>query len=323
MTAASTEPIDPRTRVGVLELTIADLDRSLAYYTDAFGLTLLERQGRKACLGTGEAPLLLLEEEPGARPFPHDRFGYTGLYHFAVLVPSRVDLGRWLSHWLDIGRELPGQGDHLVSEALYLTDPDGNGIEIYRDRPRESWSWSSGRVQMAADPVDIRGMMAEAEEAGGAWNGLPAGTRLGHMHLQVGDIPTAADFYHGILGFDITATMPSALFVSAGGYHHHIGMNIWHSRGAEPRPQGVAGLNFFTVNFETAEARAAVTARLAAAGIPTTVTPADEVILEDPWQNTIVLHVGDVSLAQATSGLVEAAGSLHERSVPTSQSENV
>jgi catechol 2,3-dioxygenase len=145
------------------------------------------------------------------------------------------------------------------------------------------------------------------------------------MHLQVGDIPTAADFYHGILGFDITATMPSALFVSAGGYHHHIGMNIWHSRGAEPRPHGVAGLNFFTINFATAEARDATASRIAAAGIPTFVTPADEVIVKDPWQNTLVLFVGEVSSSRAAAGLVEAesaGSSLAERSAPTAQSEN-
>ena len=235
--------IDPATQMGVVAITVSDLDRSLAYYTDGLGFALLESAGPHATLGAGGMPLLLLTHVPGARSFPHDRPGYTGLYHFAILVPIRADLGRWLRHWLESGQPLPGQGDHLVSEALYLTDPDGHGIEIYRDRPRSEWSYAGGQVRMATDPVDIRGVLAEAERAGQPWTGMPAGTRLGHMHLQVGDIPQAARFYHDIMGFDIMAAMPSALFISAGGYHHHIGMNIWHSRGAAPTPGDVARLS--------------------------------------------------------------------------------
>lgn len=309
-TQPSPTSIDPATTVGLLSLTVADLARSLAFYTEAIGLAVLERSDRAATLGAGGTPLLLLSEHPGARRFPHDVYGYTGLYHFAILVPSRADLGRWLRHWLELGFPLPGQGDHLVSEALYLMDPDGNGIEIYRDRPRNEWQWANGRVRMAADPVDIRGLLDDAERSGEAWAGMPAGTRLGHMHLQVGDIERAAAFYHEILGFDIVARMPTALFVSAGGYHHHIGMNVWHSKDAPPTPADMAGLRFFTIDFATEEARRAVIARIEAAGIART-QAGGVTVLQDPWENTILLQVGGAADAHATAALGAAFADGH------------
>lgn len=298
--------IDPATQVGLVALTVADLKRSLTFYTEIFGFTLLDQKAGEATLGTPSAPLLLLREETGATPWPHDQYGYTGLYHFAVLVPTRRDLGRWLRHWLQLGLPLPGQGDHLVSEALYISDPDGNGIEIYRDRPRSEWHWDNGQVRMAVDPVDIRGVLAEAEQDDEPWTGFPDGTRVGHIHLQVGDIPQAAAFYHDVLGFDIVATMPSALFVSAGGYHHHIGMNIWHSRNAPPAPAGTAGLRFYTLELPSEEARAAIAARLNAAGIPNTETP-DALIVQDPWQNTLVFQIGPAGSAATAGKLATAA----------------
>ncbi len=300
--------IDPATRVGLLSLAVADLERSLLFYRDIFGFELIDRQGASATLGAGGTPLLLLTEETGAAPWPHDRYAYTGLYHFAILVPTRRDLGRWLTHWLSLGLPLPGQGDHLVSEALYISDPDGNGIEIYRDRPRSEWTWENGRVRMAADPVDIEGLLDLAARDDEPWTGFPAGTRLGHMHLQVGDIPQAARFYSDILGFDIVAAMPSALFVSAGGYHHHIGMNIWHSRNAPPAPEGTAGLRGFTIDLPSEAASDAVIARLDAAGIPSTRTPA-AVVVHDPWENTLLLQVGIASNAEQATSLREAAAS--------------
>jgi catechol 2,3-dioxygenase len=164
--AAAPASIDPATTVGLLSLTVADLARSLTFYTQALGFALLEQTDGAATLGVGGTPLLLLTEHPGAQLWPHERHGYTGLYHFALLLPTRADLGRWLRHWLELGLPLPGQGDHLVSEALYLSDPDGHGIEVYRDRPRSAWTWVNGQVQMATDPVDLRGVLAEAERAG-------------------------------------------------------------------------------------------------------------------------------------------------------------
>jgi catechol 2,3-dioxygenase len=298
--------IDPATQVGLVALTVADLKRSLTFYTDIFGFTLLDQKASEVTLGTPSAPLLLLREEVGARPWPHDQYAYTGLYHFAVLVPTRRDLGRWLRHWLELGLPLPGQGDHLVSEALYISDPDGNGIEIYRDRPRSEWHWDDGQVRMAVDPVDIRGVLGEAEQDDEPWAGFPDGTRVGHIHLQIGDVPQAKVFYHDVLGFDIVASMPSALFVSAGGYHHHIGMNTWHSRNAPPAPAGTAGLRFFTLEIPSEEARAAIVARLNAAGITSTQTP-DAVIVQDPWQNTLALQIGPAGSAATAEKLAGAA----------------
>jgi catechol 2,3-dioxygenase len=298
--------IDPATQVGLVALTVADLDRSLRFYSEIFGFTVLDQKEGEATLGTPSSPLLLLRELKGARKFPHDQYGYTGLYHFAVLVPTRRDLGRWLRHWLQLGLPLPGQGDHLVSEALYITDLDGNGIEIYRDRPRSEWTWVNGQVQMAIDPVDIRGVLAEAEKDDEPWTGFPDGTRVGHIHLQIGDVPQARTFYHDVLGFDVVAAMPSALFISAGGYHHHIGMNTWHSRNASPTPADMAGLRFFTLEIANEEARAAIVARLDAAGIPSTRT-ADAVIVQDPWQNTLVLQIGPAGNAATAEKLAVAA----------------
>ncbi len=296
--------IDPATQVGLVALTVADLDRSVAFYTDALGFALLQRTGPIATLGVAGTPLLLLTERPEARPRP---VYATGLYHFAILVPSRLDLGRWLRRWLELGNRMPGQGDHLVSEALYLSDPDDNGIEIYRDRPRDEWRWARGQVQMATDPVDTQSMLAEADRQSEPWTGMSAGTRIGHMHLQVSDIAQAEAFYHGVLGFDVTAQLPQALFVSAGGYHHHIGLNTWHSRGAGPAPAGTAGLRFFTLDLPSDAARAAVVARIAAAGFEAT-EAADAIAVRDPSRNTILLHVGPVPDAQTAGALAAALG---------------
>ena len=301
-----TTSIHPDTTVGLLSLTVGDLTRSLTFYAEALGFEVLQQEGTEATLGAAGTPLLLLREQAGAAPWPRDRQSYAGLYHFAILMPTRADLGRWLGHWLELGFPLPGQGDHLVSEALYLEDPDGHGIEIYRDRPRDQWQWIDGQVRMAANPVDIQGLLTEAAQAGEPWAGLPAGTTLGHIHLQVGDIAQAESFYHDLLGVDIVARMPTALFISAGGYHHHLGMNTWHSRGAGAAPQSTAGLRFFTIDLTSEDARRAVVARIEAAGFRTVQTN-DLVVVQDPWHNTILLQVGAASDAPAATALVTAA----------------
>jgi catechol 2,3-dioxygenase len=283
--------IDPGTEVGPLSLTVADLGRSIQFYTEAIGMAVIEQADGNATLGVGATgePLLVLVEQPGATEWPVGGRSYTGLYHFAILTPDRASLGLWLKNWLSFGLPI-GQGDHLVSEALYLNDPDGHGIEVYRDRPRSEWQWENGLVQMATDPVDLRGLLEAAERSGLSWDGLPAGTKIGHIHLQVGDIEQAAAFYHGVLGFDIVASMPSALFISAGGYHHHIGMNIWHSRGAGQPPADSVRLRAFTVELPSEDARATILARLEAANIPTRDLN-DAVAVDDPFGNTILLHV--------------------------------
>src|SRR5215216_2019095 len=252
--------IHPDTTVnGPVSLTVADLDRSLQFYTGPIGLAQLERNGGEATLGVPGNPLLQLVEQPGARPWTEYA---TGLYHFAILLPTRADLGRWIRNWYGHGMPEFGQGDHLVSEALYLRDPDGHGIEIYRDRPRSEWAWENGRVKMASLPVDVAGLLAEAEQSGVSWSGAPVGTTMGHVHLQVGDIAKARAFYSDVIGFDVVAEMPTALFVSAGGYHHHLGMNVWHSRGGSPAGPDVAQLHSYTIVLPNEDALADIVTRL-------------------------------------------------------------
>ncbi|GAC1471787.1 MAG: catechol 2,3-dioxygenase [Ktedonobacteraceae bacterium] len=283
--------IDPAAGIGLVTLRVADLERSLRFYEGLLGFKRIEREGRVARLGALEGPALLeLIEVPGASPQPVPA---TGLYHVAILYPTRADLGRALMRLVEAKWEI-GQGDHLVSEALYISDPDGNGLEMYRDRPRSEWRWNNGIVQMASNPVDVYGMMEEGRRDGKPWQGLPAGTHIGHIHLQVGDIPQAEHFYHDILGFDITAHMPSATFLSAGGYHHHIGANTWQSRNAQPTPETAVGLQTFVITLPNQAALADVKSRLAAHNIA--LQEGDgEIHILDPWQNKIMLKVAPVS----------------------------
>lgn len=237
MTTTSTYRLHPDLSLGAAELTVSDLGRSAAFYEQVLGMTVLERGNGSARLGTATRPLLVLTEVPGAAPAPRSA---PGLYHFAVLLPTRVDLARWVRHAAGLGLRV-GQGDHLVSEAFYLNDPDGHGIEVYRDRPRGEWRWNLDQVQMASDPIDIAGLLAEpgAEEP---FRGLPDGTVMGHFHLRVTDLAATEGFYRGVLGFDVVARWPGALFVSVGGYHHHFGLNAWQSEGGRPAPEGTARL---------------------------------------------------------------------------------
>lgn len=291
--------IDPGTEIGWTALTVADLQRSLDFYTGVLGFQQLDRQAHSATLGADSQPLLLLVEQPGAQPRPPHA---TGLYHVAILLPSRTDLGHMLGRILR-DYKLDGYADHLVSEALYLSDPDGNGLEIYRDRPRSEWRWQGSQVVMASDPIDLPELVRSAEQSGQPWQGLPAGTVIGHVHLQVADLAQASAFYHGLLGFDIVAQLPGALFVSAGGYHHHLGLNTWQSRGGPLPPANAAGLRLFTLSVPDQAAQAEIAERLRAAGVPVT-TQADALVFNDPWRNTIVLiphaaHAATATLAAA------------------------
>lgn len=277
--------LPPDTGLGQIALTVADLNRSVAFYREVLGFAICERSDDAAVLGAGATPLVALVELPGARPKPA---GATGLFHFALLLPSRRDLGRILSHLLSIDYPLDGAADHLVSEAIYLADPDGNGIELYRDRPATTWRRDNGAVRMASEPLDIRGILAEAQSEA-VWDGIPTMTRMGHVHLQVGDVERARAFYVDVLGFELMARMPGAVFVAAGGYHHHVGLNNWRSRNGPPPPPGSAGLRWFTVQVPSAEAREAVAARLVAAGA--TVDRHDCAIqTADPWGHGIVIR---------------------------------
>jgi catechol 2,3-dioxygenase len=278
-TAQDYTAIDPATRLGLVALTVSDLARSLAFYVDLVGFVLLQRSDGTVVLGAGDVPLLILIEDPGAAPWTR---GYTGLHHVAPVLPTRGDLGRLHRRLLDHGYEPIGE-EHRASEAIYFDDPDNHRIEMYQDRPRDMWSG------MGADTFDAEGLLAAGEAENRQWEGLPPGTRLGHMHLRVGDIERAKEFYHGVLGFDVMAEMPEALFVSAGGYHHHIGLNVWESKGASAPPDHMAGLRFFTVDLPNAEALAAVVDRFTAAGLGTERT-ADGVSVPDPWGTRIVLR---------------------------------
>lgn len=279
--------IHPNTKVGPVALQVADLERSERFYSDVIGLKVLDRlDGALILAADGATPLVLLREHPGARPRPPRS---TGLYHFAILVPSRADLARSLARLAEKGWPLSGASDHSVSEALYLDDPDGNGIEIYRDRPRDTWRAASGEMRMTLDPLDLRGLLAEAGGDSEPWQGLAPGTTIGHVHLHVADLHAAENFYHGVLGFDIIMYYGDvALFVSAGGYHHHLGLNTWAGAGAPPPPPDAAGLRHFTVLLPNQEALDQLVERVDAAGIAIDRTGGG-LLLRDPSQNGVLL----------------------------------
>ena len=230
--------------LGPVGLTVRDLERSIRFYTRAIGLDLITRQPEGAILGFEKTPLLHLVENPAAQPGR----GTTGLYHFAVLVPQRANLAEALQRLSETETPVQGFADHGVSEAIYLPDPDGNGIEIYRDRPRQKWPFKNGELQMVTDPLDLEDLLSEITASHSKPRTLPVGTTIGHIHLHVRNIPEALSFYQDILGFDLKQRYgPSAAFLAAGDYHHHIGVNTWAGLGAPPPPDGSVGLRSFTI----------------------------------------------------------------------------
>lgn len=244
-TTDADQKLHPQMKLGYVHLTIADMDRSLSFYQDVLGFQFHHQEENESYLGVGDEILLVLTEVSGAEYVPRR----TGLYHFAILTPSRKALGKSLKNLIDTETGLQGGADHLVSEALYLSDPDGNGIEIYRDRPRSDWQFENGTVKMGTEPLDYRGILNEINGAPGIWEGLEPTTRLGHMHLHVADLKSATYFYEKVLGFDhLMDYMGSAAFLSVGGYHHHIGLNTWNGVGAPAPPPESVGLRYFTVH---------------------------------------------------------------------------
>lgn len=270
------------TRLGRVVLQVADLDRSLSWYERTLGLRLLDREGRRALLGDhGDGmPLVELVEKKGAAPAP--RRGKLGLFHFAILLPGRADLGSFVRHLADIDAHI-GAADHLVSEAVYLQDPDNLGIEVYADRPRDQWRRSGRQLLMATDPLDVPGLLHEAD--GHTWEGMPAGTTMGHLHLHVGDIAQAAAFYSEALGLDRTVwDYPGALFMSAGGYHHHLGTNTWAGHGATAASAGDAQLLEWNVELTDADAVQAAAANLRHAGHTVSMHEVgNSFTARDPW----------------------------------------
>ena len=268
------------TRLGPVCLRVSDLDRSTTYYRTVLGLRELRRDGARVALGAegDERPLVELQEHPGARRAASR--GRLGLFHFAVLLPSRAALGRFVTHLGAIGVN-PGAADHLVSEAFYLQDPDNLGIEVYADRPRDNWSRSGRQLMMATDPVDVEGLLREA--GGTAWTGMPPGTAMGHVHLHVGSIDGSAAFFSEMLGFDrMTWSYPGALFLAAGGYHHHLGTNTWAGTGARPTAPDEAGLIEWTIELPDRAALDGVASSLARAGHEHR-REGDDLLIADPW----------------------------------------
>jgi catechol 2,3-dioxygenase len=272
------------TIIGTVHLTVADLDRMTAFYQHNIGLQVHRQTGATAYLGTGGPDLLALTAQPDAPRVPRT----TGLYHFALRVPSRLALAHTLHHLAETRTPLQGFADHHVSEAIYLPDPEGNGIEIYRDRPRAEWAYAAdGTLHMGTDPLDTNALLREAVADGAAWAGLDADTDMGHIHLHVADIPATEAFYRDLLGLDVMLNLSSATFMAWDGYHHHVGANTWQGAGTSPPPEGAQGLRWYALHLPAA-ARSAALDRLTAAGVAVEAQESGALV-HDPSGNGILL----------------------------------
>jgi catechol 2,3-dioxygenase len=266
-------------RVGMVTLRVKSLDKVADYYRDVIGLTVMERSSAAAKLGTAGIALLVLEARPDAAIEPRNA---AGLYHTAFLMPTRKDLARWLVHAASHRVKLSGFADHLVSESVYLDDPEGNGVEVYADRDPSQWQWSEGSVKMATDELNIPDLLSLTNTRVSDYARAPDGLRVGHMHLRVGDLAEAQNFYHGTIGLDPTRSRNGAAFLSSGRYHHHLGMNVWQSQGAGQRDDAMTGLAWFSLVTEKQELLAAQEERLRKGGARVAQLP-DGVEAIDPW----------------------------------------
>lgn len=269
-------------RIGSVALTVRDLDAMTRFYRNTIGLAVIAAERSATRLGIGEEVLIELLHDPAARLADRRQ---AGLFHVAFLLPERAALAHWLRHAVEDGVRLQGASDHLVSEALYLSDPEGNGIEIYRDRPSEAWVRNGGTVTMTTDRLDLDALASEAPER--PWTGLPSDTLVGHVHLQVGEQAAADTFYAGLLGLDIVHRMAGASFYSSGGYHHHVAANTWNSAGSGPRPEGTTGLSSFEIVAADPTVRAAFLERTGAHAA--TVTAGASTLI-DPWGTRLHLR---------------------------------
>lgn len=276
----------PHTFVGQVSIKVQDLKRAIAFYQEVIGFQILNQTERIANLtADGKTALLSLEQPENVIPKQRNT---TGLYHFALLLPKRSDLGRVLQHLINISYPI-GASDHYVSEALYLNDPDGNGIEIYADRKASEWTWQNGQVSMATEPLDAQSVLAEGK--GEAWNVLPAETVMGHIHLHVSQLKNTEEFYEKGLGFQVvTRYGKQALFMSTGGYHHHIGLNTWAGEGSPAPDENSVGLKKYTLVLPSEEARTAIIKQLEEIGAPVR-DENGEIITSDPSGNHIQLRV--------------------------------
>ncbi len=279
--------------LGPVRLQVAEIGRSLDYYRRILGLHVLADEESAVVLGVeggnagGPTPLVELRQRQGARPSPAR--GRLGLFHFAILLPDRASLARFILHLEGLGVHA-GAGDHLVSEAFYLQDPDGLGIEVYADRPRHTWQRIGRELMMATDPVDIDGLVPEAQ--GSAWSGMPEGAKMGHVHLHVGDLRQASRFYSEGLGFDRTVwSYPGALFLGAGGYHHHLGTNLWAGPSARPAAEDEAQLLEWTLEVpEPASLRNAMESLESSGYTGAPLEDGAELLLRDPWGTAVRLR---------------------------------
>jgi catechol 2,3-dioxygenase len=281
--------LPPGTRLGRVRLQVADLERSIAWYERVLGVGIIERSGEGASLTPqgDDTVLIELREHRGAHAVP--RRGRLGLYHYAILLPDRAALGRFVAHLAKIGM-YAGMSDHFVSEAVYLTDPDGLGIEVYADRPRSEWRHEGRQLKMTTNPLDVESLLRAA--GGEPWNGMPAGTVIGHVHLYVADIDQAAAFYHDGLGLDkVVWSYPGALFLSAGGYHHHLGTNTWAAQ-APRAAEDDERLLEWTVVVPSVEDAAAAARSIESAGY-TAERTGDSWVTSDPWGTKLRLQSSD------------------------------
>ncbi|MGJ4947150.1 VOC family protein [Bradyrhizobium sp. HKCCYLS20291] len=280
-TFASRTPI----RIGMVTLRVKDSDKVAAFYRDVIGLSILQRTETSVRLGAGGVPLLELEPRPGAaRESPRA----AGLFHTAFLMPTRKDLARWLVHVARNHTPLTGFADHNVSEAVYLDDPEGNGVEVYADRAPELWQWQDGVVRMGTEHLDIDDLVALTDTRTSNYAGAPDGLRIGHVHLKVGDISQASGFYTSLIGLNTTRTIDRAAFLSSGRYHHHIGANTWRSAGAGRRDDGSTGLSWFSFEVKGEELLAGQEARLRQAGAALEAVP-NGFETADPWGTKVRL----------------------------------
>jgi catechol 2,3-dioxygenase len=273
-TFASRTPL----HIGAIGLKVRDLARLTGFYREVLGLVVLEHGNDRATLGAGGVPLVELEHQPDAKP---DDPRTAGLYHTAFLMPTRADLARWILHVARNKVPLTGASDHTVSEAFYLDDPEGNGIEVYSDRPSETWEWTGNDLKITTDPLDIDDILREVPPTA-AYPGAPDGLRIGHVHLRVGDVARAETFYRDALGLDVTRRRHGASFMSSGRYHHHLAGNVWHSAGAGRRDESRAGLSWFAFDAADAAGFDAAKTRLGQAGIELGATPTG-IEVDDPW----------------------------------------
>ena len=289
--------IHPATRIGHVSLTVANLENQVAFYTQILGFKLHWREGNRAGLGAGGADLLRLTEEPNLKRYR----GVTGLYHFAVLFPNRRELARAMAR-LFAAKYENYPTDHIMTKTTYLDDPEGNGIELYAESPEDgSWSMTNGEyitrradgsLSSGREPLDVDALFKNLNEDDRLDQSVPPETRVGHVHLHVRDVDEAVDFYHGMIGFDVMGVAKAFRmgFVSAGGYHHHIGLNTWQGEGAPPPPADAAGLRYLTVELPNQDALDQVIERIDASGIPSNQTE-DGLLVHDPSQNGVMLSL--------------------------------